>query len=83
MLKTLKKNSDRQYDTAQDRKIITTTEQYAARKHGEISCNEVTRKDHVKNDPPFDLPDFSSMSQRKILDYVTSSNQVKGATVTN
>lgn len=37
---------DEQYDNKEERRVITTTEQYAAKKHGEISENQVTRTNH-------------------------------------
>ena len=40
------KNSDSQYDTKEERFIITNREQKTARKHGEISDMQVTRADH-------------------------------------
>ena len=38
--------SDSQYDTKEERRVITGSEQETARKTGEIETREVTRKDH-------------------------------------
>ena len=37
---------DAQYHTAEERRVITGSEQETARKHGEIGNGEVTREDH-------------------------------------
>ncbi len=40
------KTPDSQYDNAEEKRVITGSEQKTAKKHGEIKKNEVTRKDH-------------------------------------
>ena len=48
---------DDQYDNAEDRRVITGSEQETALKHGEIKDNQVTRKNHkVKCLYPVDSP---------------------------
>ena len=44
-LKT-KKGSDKEYSSKEEREVITTTEQTAARRHGDISSKMVTRENH-------------------------------------
>ena len=43
-------NSDREYDNKEERRVITGIEQEAARKHGEIRQDQVTRKNHKYRD---------------------------------
>ena len=45
-LEDRKKGSDAQYDTKEERRVITGSEQTTAKKLGEIKEGEVTRKDH-------------------------------------
>jgi len=40
------KSYDPYYDTKEEKRVITTSEQITARKHGEIKEGEVTRKNH-------------------------------------
>ena len=42
-----KKQTDSQYDSIEEKNVITTTEQSAALKHGEIKQGQVTRTDHT------------------------------------
>ena len=42
----LKDKSDKQYDTIEEKIVITTTERHAAIKHGEILPNQPARKSH-------------------------------------
>ena len=44
--KDRKKGSDSQYDTKEERRVITGSEQKTARKLGEINKDEVTRTNH-------------------------------------
>jgi uncharacterized protein RhaS with RHS repeats len=44
--KDIKKGSDKQYDTKEEKRVITGSEQETAKKNGEIKEGEVTRKDH-------------------------------------
>jgi hypothetical protein len=41
-----KKTQDDQYDNAEERRVITGSEQATALKHGEIKEGQVTRKNH-------------------------------------
>lgn len=41
-----KKDIDNPYDNILEQEVITTTEQIAARKHGDIENNDITRKNH-------------------------------------
>ena len=43
-------NSDSEYENKEERRVITGVEQKAARKHGEIRRDQVTRKNHEYRD---------------------------------
>ena len=69
---------DEQYDTKEERRVITTTEQYAAKQHGEISNNQVTRNKHTNHykrasDKP-KIPDMKGMSIDEIVSFVKAHN---------
>ena len=53
-------NSDEQYSTLEERRVITGPEQVAARKHGEIRPDQVTRKDHEYTNK-ISIPDGTSV----------------------
>lgn len=40
------KDSDPEYGTKEERRVITGTEQYVARRHGEIDEGQFTRNNH-------------------------------------
>ncbi len=71
------------YDRAEEQITITTTEQYAARKHGEISGDQVTRFKHYSTMYPGVQPDFTAMSMKQILNYVIENNKLQGAVKTS
>ena len=52
-----KENSDPDYGTLEERRIITGTEQEAARKHGEIRQDQVTRRNHNILNRTISVPD--------------------------
>lgn len=43
---SIKPNSDSQYSTKEERRVIQGAEQSAARKHGDINAKQTTRKNH-------------------------------------
>lgn len=43
---SIKPNSDNQYSTKEERRVIQGAEQSAARKHGDINAKQTTRKNH-------------------------------------
>lgn len=67
---------NKQYDTEAERRAITMTEQYAARAHGEIGPDQVTRTNH-RTDPskkPI-MPDFSNATLQQIITFIKSFNK--------
>ena len=72
---------DKQYGSKEEKRNITTTEQYAARRHGEIRGTQVTRYDHKGERYPGKLPDFSKMTMQQILYYVIETNRIQGSIV--
>ncbi len=71
------------YDRAEEQITITTTEQYAARKHGEISGDQVTRFKHYSTMYPGVQPVFTAMTMKQILNYVIENNKLQGAVKTS
>ena len=59
------KNKDSQYDSKEEKRNIETTEQIAAQKHGEITSEQTTRRDHkIKQTTSFTtLHSFEEISQ--------------------
>ncbi len=74
---------DKQYGNKEEKRNITTTEQYAARRHGEISGPQVTRYDHTGERYPGKFPDFSKMTMQQILNYVIETNRIQGSIFVN
>ena len=64
---TRKNLQDADYENEEERYVITTTEQYAARHHGEIDNNEVTRTNHSGNSNNY----FVS-KEKSLLDIIIS-----------
>lgn len=62
--------SDEQFETLEERIIITTTEQYAARRHGDILSEQVTRSNHEGVPVPAPQEGWQSMSPEEISRYV-------------
>ena len=71
-----KKDSDVQFGTKEEKRVITTDEQTAAKRHGEIANGQVTRNDHAASKVIIvDNPNlFKSMSQSDISNYVSKHN---------
>ena len=65
------RGSDLQYNTIEERRVITTDEQIAARRHGEIPTTAVTRLDH-KGDA---LQYSPKMTLKEILKRVINYNE--------
>ena len=72
------KRVDPQYDTVEEKRVITTTEQVAARNHGEISQQQVTRRKHTNHyRSRKDIPKILSMEGKtieEIVDFVKAHN---------
>ena len=66
------------YNCVEELITITTTEQYAARKHGELFGNQVTRFKHYSTLYPGEQPDFTKMTMEQILNYVIENNKLQG-----
>lgn len=69
---TSNKNSDLQNGTKEDRRVITKTEQYAARKHGEIVEGQQTRTNHEGHPFPLNMKSFTTL--RSIMEFVSNYN---------
>ncbi|MBQ2543511.1 MAG: hypothetical protein II556_01005 [Bacteroidales bacterium] len=66
---------DSQYDNKEERRVITTDEQTAAIRHGEIVKGEKTRSDHKGNTYCELGVNFKIMTQQEILDFVQERNK--------
>ena len=71
-IENAKPKSDCNYDTIEDRTVITTTEQYAARQHGEITGDQYTRHDHTGH---FIGVNKKFESMQDILNFVIKYNE--------
>ena len=60
-------HTDPQYDTIEDKEVITTIEQEVARKHGEIEGDQVTRTDHRGSQLPGDVINKDPWEIQKII----------------
>ena len=60
--KSITYDVNNQYGSSEEERVITTTEQEAARKHGEIKSDQVTRTSH--GGTIFPIPD--EMSPREL-----------------
>ena len=70
------RGSDSQYSTLEERVVITTTEQVAARRHGEIIDNEVTRYNHQGTQVIFRDIDLKDKTMLEIIQMVINQNAV-------
>ena len=73
----MSKETGDEYDNTEEKRVITTTEQYAARAHGEIDPDQVTRTRH-STDPtkyPKDQPDFSQYNIIQMVVHITAFNR--------
>ena len=59
--------TDPQYDTIEEKIVITTIEQDTARKHGEIADDQVTRTSHKGHQLPGDVKDKNPWEIQKIV----------------
>lgn len=69
-----KKGSDKQYDTKEERRVITGSEQKTAKKLGEIKEGEVTRKDH-KGSPYETKGPTSTVGKNEVIITATKSEK--------
>ena len=72
-IRTLQYDPTNDFDSVEEEIVITTTEQSAARKHGEIRNDQVTRKGH-KNGKL--IPIYSSMSPEDVSKSIFEHNNL-------
>ena len=66
--------SDSMYTNKEERRVITQTEQYAAKKHGEIVEGQQTRTNHEGHPFPIKMKSFSTL--RSIMEFVSYYNSI-------
>lgn len=64
--------SDSMYTNKEERRVITQTEQYAAKQHGEIVEGQQTRTDHKGHRFPLIMESFTTL--RSIVEFVSNYN---------
>ena len=62
------------YTNKEERRVITQTEQYAAKKHGEIVEGQQTRTNHEGHQFPIKMKSFSTL--RSIMEFVSYYNSI-------
>ena len=72
--KELYNAKDAQYKRENERKVITTTEQYVAKRHGDINNNDRTREDHKGNIKILTSKDYVSIFGSDIPQKVNDEN---------
>ena len=65
------------YSSAEERRVITTTEQYASKKHGELPDDKVTRTNHEGHQVLFSNVDVSTLSFEQIINFIANENYKK------